>query len=87
MESRQRLAKHLVGLRFDAEVTLPSALFIDDHEAGKVTSVVHSPRFGWIGLGYLKTVQGTDTRMVESRSSERTVSAQVVGLPFKSSAA
>ncbi len=87
LESRQRLAKHLVGLRFDAEITLPSALFVDGHEAGKVTSVVYSPRFGWIGLGYLKTVQGADTQMVESRSSERTVSVQVVELPFKSSAA
>jgi glycine cleavage system aminomethyltransferase T len=81
------LAKHLAGLRFGDEVTLPAALFINDHEAGKVTSVVHSPRFGWIGLGYLKAVQGADTQMVESRHGERAVSVQVVELPFKSLAA
>jgi folate-binding protein YgfZ len=83
LESRQRLAKHLVGLRFEAEVVLPSALFVEGHAAGTVTSVVHSPRLGWIGLGYLKT-QGTDAPMVESRSGEWTVSAQVVALPFNS---
>jgi glycine cleavage system aminomethyltransferase T len=61
-------------------------LFVDGHEAGAVTSVVHSPRLGWIGLGYLKT-QGQDTPVVESRSggavAARSVGTRVVGLPFK----
>ena len=81
MESRQRLAKHVVGLRFDAEVTLPATLVAVGHEAGVVTSVAHSPRLGWIGLGYLKT-QGTAGAMVESRSGERTIGTRVVDLPF-----
>jgi len=81
MESRQKLAKHLVGLRFEDEVLLPAGLFVDGHEAGTVTSVVHSPRLGWIGLGYLKT-QGKDAPVVESRSGERAVGVQVVALPF-----
>lgn len=81
MESRQRLAKHVVGLRFDAEVTLPATLVAAGHEAGVVTSVAHSPRLGWIGLGYLKT-QGTAGAMVESRSGERTIGTRVVDLPF-----
>lgn len=81
MESRQKLAKHLVGLRFEDEVELPAGLFVDGHEAGTVTSVVHSPRLGWIGLGYVK-MQGQDTPVVESRSGERAVGAQIVVLPF-----
>ena len=81
MESRHKLAKQLMGLRFESEIVLPTTLFSDDHEIGTVTSVVQSPRLGWIGLGYLKT-QGLDGAMVESRSSERTVSARVVALPF-----
>jgi aminomethyltransferase len=83
LESRQRLAKHLVGLRFEDEITPPSALFVEGHEAGRVTSIVHSPRFSWIGLGYLKTAQGAGAPMVESRSGERTVGTRVVELPFK----
>jgi aminomethyltransferase len=82
MESRQRLAKQLVGLRFEAEITLPSGLYVEGHEVGTVTSVAHSPRLGWIGLGYLKTAQGAAASMVESRSDGRSVNARVAGLPF-----
>ncbi len=82
MESRQKLAKRLVGLRFDEPVTLPASLWVDDHEAGVVTSVVHSPALGWIGLGYLKSTGGVEAQVVQSRSDDRTVSATVSALPF-----
>ena len=84
MESRQKLAKRLVGLRFDERVTLPASLLIDDHEAGVVTSVVHSPALGSIGLGYLKATGGSEGQVVQSRSDERTVPARVSALPFNS---
>ncbi len=84
MESRQKLAKRLVGLRFDAQVTLPASLWIDDHEAGVVTSVVHSPALGWIGLGYLKSGGGAEAQVVQSRSADRVVPATVSALPFES---
>jgi aminomethyltransferase len=82
MESRQKLAKRLVGLRFDEPVTLPVSLWSDDHEAGVVTSVVHSPALGWIGLGYLKAAGGNERQVVQSRSDDRIVSATVSVLPF-----
>jgi aminomethyltransferase len=82
MESRQKLAKRLVGLRFEEAVTLPASLWIDDHEVGVVTSVAHSPALGWIGLGYLKVAGGSEEQMVQSRSAERTVSVVVSALPF-----
>ncbi len=87
MESRQRLAKHLVGLRFDAEVILPATLVADGHEAGVVTSVVHSPRLGWIGLGYVKANHGGDDQVVESRSGDQRVPTRLAGLPLKNSSA
>jgi aminomethyltransferase len=83
MESRQKLAKRLVGLRFDESVTLPASFWIDDHEAGVVTSVVHSPALGWIGLGYLKSSGGGEAQVVQSRSDKRTVAATVATLPMK----
>jgi aminomethyltransferase len=83
MESRQRLAKHLVGLRFDDEVALPATLWVDEGEAGVVTSVVRSPAQGWIGLGYLKSAYGAGGQVVQSRSGERTATARVSALPFK----
>jgi tRNA-modifying protein YgfZ len=84
MESRQKLAKRLVGLRFADQVTLPASLWIDDHEAGVVTSVAHSPASGWIGLGYLRSSEGVEAQVVQSRSDDRTVPATVVALPLKS---
>ena len=84
MESRQKLAKRLVGLRFDEQVTLPVSLWIDDHEVGSATSVVRSPALGWIGLGYLKASGGVEAKVIQSRSAERTVPALVSALPFNS---
>jgi folate-binding protein YgfZ len=82
MESRQKLAKRLVGLRFDERVTLPASLWFDGHEAGVVTSVVHSPGMGWIGLGYLKSSGGAEAQVVQSRGDDRTVLATVSALPM-----
>ncbi|HTP08766.1 MAG TPA: glycine cleavage T C-terminal barrel domain-containing protein [Anaerolineae bacterium] len=84
MESRQKLAKRLVGLRFDEQVTLPASLWIDDREAGVVTSVVHSPTLGWIGLGYLRTSGGVEAPVVQSRSEDRLIPTTVTALSFKS---
>jgi len=84
MESRQKLAKRLVGLHFDEPVTLPASLWIDDHEAGVVTSAVHSPVLGWIGLGYLKSTGGAEAQVVQSRSGDQMAPATVSALPFKS---
>jgi tRNA-modifying protein YgfZ len=82
MESRQRLAKQLMGLRFEAEVTLPATLLSDEHEVGVVTSVAHSPALGWIGLGYLKSAEATAGQLVQSRGGERIVKATVSAVPF-----
>jgi tRNA-modifying protein YgfZ len=82
LESRQRLAKQLMGLRFEAEVTLPVTLFSDEHEVGVVTSAAHSPRLGWIGLGYLKSAKATVGQPLQARSAERAMPATVSALPF-----
>jgi tRNA-modifying protein YgfZ len=82
MESRQRLAKQLIGLRMAEEVTLPATLLSDEHEVGVVTSVAHSPSLGWIGLGYLKPAAAAAGQLVQAHSGERTVLATVSALPF-----
>jgi tRNA-modifying protein YgfZ len=83
MESRQKLVKRLVGLRFDEQIMLPASLWIADHEAGVVTSVVRSPALGWIGLGYLKSSGGVEAQVVQSRSGEQMAPATIAVLPFK----
>ena len=50
MESRGRLAKQLVGVRLDSEANPGSTLKQSGKTVGTLTSVVQSPRLGWIGL-------------------------------------
>lgn len=55
MESRGKLAKTLIGLRSDTEMRSGTTLRTQDGDrSGIVTSSIHSPRMGWIGLGLIK---------------------------------
>ena len=80
MRSRGRISHLLVGLRF-AGATLPaprSVLASERAEVGSVSSVVRSPRFGSIGLGFVQAAlaePGTKLRAGD-------VVAEVAALPF-----
>jgi len=70
MESRGKLAKTLVGLTA-ADPLQPGS--------GPVTSVVQSPRFGWIGLAFLKPAEAEPGTAVEAGGTLATVAP----LPFR----
>jgi aminomethyltransferase len=56
MESRGRRAKQLSRIRLASLVATPAAITTDaGKDAGIITRVVDSPRYGVIGLAYLKT--------------------------------
>lgn len=82
MESRNRLAKQLMGLRLPRAVELGGKLRREGKEAGDLTSVVDSPRFGLIGLAYVRTASATPGTTVEVSEG---VTAEVVELPFTGS--
>lgn len=79
MDSRQRLAKQLMGLRLRQPVEPGGKLFRDGKEAGDLTSVALSSRFGAIGLGYVRTASAEPGTIVEVADG---VQAEVVTLPF-----
>jgi aminomethyltransferase len=79
MESRNRLAKRLMGLRLKQEVVPGSALEYEGKEAGILTSAAHSPRFGLIGLAYVRTAAATPGTRLHVGSGG---TAEVVELPF-----
>jgi folate-binding protein YgfZ len=81
MESRQRLAKQLIGLRLMAGVSAPAKISVEGVEVGNMTSVVHSPAQGWLGLGYLKPAFAIEDRSVQI--GDHAIEAQVNLLPFK----
>jgi len=82
MESRGRRAKALRGLRFapDEVLSAPAKLEVDTKDAGDLTSVVVSPRFGQIGLAYVRSAHlAADASLGVSGTG---VVGKVVGLPF-----
>lgn len=80
MESRNRLAKRLMGLRLSAPLDAPAKLAVDGKEMGDLTSAVLSPRFGPIALAYVRTAQARPGAQVVIADSDLT--AEVVELPF-----
>lgn len=81
MESRGRMAKQLRGLTLSGSVDAPRKLQVDGKEAGDLTSAVASPRFGPIGLAYVRTAYlepGTTVGIADSD-----VVGTVVPLPFE----
>jgi folate-binding protein YgfZ len=80
MESRNRLAKQLRGLRLQQPVAAPGKLEVDGKEAGDLTSMVVSPRFGPIALAYVRTAHAAPGRSVGIAGSD--IHGEVVELPF-----
>lgn len=79
MESRNRLAKQLMGLRLAQPVSAGGKLSREGKEMGDLTSVVDSPRFGPIGLAYVRTAAAEPGTTIEVADG---VSAEVIELPF-----
>lgn len=74
MESRGKLAKTLTGLHADGPLT-PGTTFA----GGTLTSAAESPRFGWIGLAFLRPAEAGAGREFQIDG----VAARVAQLPFR----
>lgn len=73
MESRGKLAKTMVGVQA-TEPMKPS---------GAVTSVAESPRFGWIGLAFVKPAEAEPGQELTVEGAAEPVLARVAALPFR----
>lgn len=80
MESRNRIVKHLCGLKLTALVEAPRKLEVAGKEAGDLTSAIQSPRFGTIGLAYVRSAHAEPGTTVGIAESDAT--GEVVRLPF-----
>ena len=74
MESRGKLAKTLVGIRAAGPLAA-GTLF----SGGVVTSAAESPRFGWIGLAFVKPAEASAGTHLEAGG----VTVTVAPLPFR----
>jgi aminomethyltransferase len=81
MESRNRRAKQLRGLRLSQPVVAPAKLVADGKEAGDLTSAVISPRFGAIALAYVRSAHAEPGSVVGV--AETAAQGEVIALPFE----
>lgn len=82
MESRGKLAKTLVGLRAASALAPGAQLRAADGSRGIVTSSVHSPRYGWLGLGVLKPAAAVPGAEVTVAHAGEIAPATIADLPF-----
>jgi folate-binding protein YgfZ len=83
LHTYNKVKQKLMGLRLDSLVgaAAPLKLKSQGKEAGTLTSAVESPRFGPVGLGYLRNdYQPVGTVVFVGEDEERT--ATVCALPF-----
>jgi aminomethyltransferase len=78
MESRQRLAKQIVGLRAREPIQAGSDVYMDGSSVGKVTSAAARPDGTSIGIGFVKPAHasaGTRVSLDAARSADVDVTA------------
>lgn len=79
MDSRNRLAKRLMGLRAEQPLAVGSVLRHEEKEVGSITSAAQSPRYGAIGLGYIRAAQAEPGTRLQTADG---TSVELVELPF-----
>ncbi|MGH2619468.1 MAG: YgfZ/GcvT domain-containing protein, partial [Anaerolineales bacterium] len=81
MDSRGKLAKRLAGIYLPHSAQPGTTLVQDRRSIGRLTSVVESPRFGWIGLAVVKpdslSFQGGQVSLPDGE-----LPARLIELPF-----
>jgi len=78
-----KVTKHLSGIKLDGAVEAGKALLADGKPVGTLTSVINSPRFGWIGLGVVRRpFDDLGRHLTISDASESPVNAEITSLPF-----
>lgn len=81
MESRNRLARRLVGARLDSLAPMPQEILRGESVLGRLTSAAHSPALGPIGLGIAKVARLEDLPL-EVRLSPSGIGARLVAPPL-----
>ncbi|HLF26375.1 MAG TPA: glycine cleavage system protein T [Anaerolineae bacterium] len=81
MESRQRLAKQLVGLRASERLESGTELSVDGTSIGKVSSAAHRAEHDWLALAFVKPPQAIPgTRVL--LGTEPALEAEVTSFPI-----
>ncbi|GAB4469567.1 MAG: glycine cleavage T C-terminal barrel domain-containing protein [Anaerolineae bacterium] len=80
--SRDRVTRHLAGLRLAAPAPPGAPVLVDGRRVGEVTSAAISPRFGPIALAVLRRPHDKPGTVLAAAAGDVEIAAQAVALPF-----
>lgn len=85
LDAYDKISKHLVGLRIDgnySENSEPFRIFRDGKECGIITSTAGSANFGYIALGFIKTIFLDFNKEYYIKNNNGQYNCKVTKLPF-----
>ena len=85
LDTYDKINKHLVGIKFsDREISglRNSKLYDEKNECGYVTSTAQSKKFGYIGLGYVKTQFLDYEKSYHVNPENKIINCKLNKLPF-----
>lgn len=85
LDAYDKISKHLVGLKIDGEyleITEQVKISTEGKECGILTSTAHSGNYGFIGLGFIKTIFLNENKNYYINYNNRQLKCQIAKLPF-----
>ncbi|MCI0449192.1 MAG: hypothetical protein L0Y79_05305 [Chlorobi bacterium] len=88
LDAYDKISKHMVGIKLINEIPSSSVIgeikiIRDDKECGFVTSSVMSNQFGYIGLGFVKTIFLNYNKDYKIKINNSLINCKLVKLPFR----
>ncbi|WP_162909400.1 CAF17-like 4Fe-4S cluster assembly/insertion protein YgfZ [Aggregatilinea lenta] len=77
-----KITRRLTGLRLPAEVPVGAAVAVEGRTVGEVTSVVRSPKLGWLALAVIKRPHHEPDTTLAVQIDGSTLPATTAALPF-----
>ena len=78
-----KVTQILCGLKLESEIAPGSRIWLGGRAVGKLTSVVYSPRYDWVGLAVIRRRHLTaETELIVGNTAEAGIPARIVQLPF-----
>jgi folate-binding protein YgfZ len=82
LDSYDRVSKHLIGIKSESGFSKGDKITLDNYECGYVTSYAKSDKYGYIGLGFVKTPFIDFDKNYGILTSNNYIECKIINLPF-----
>lgn len=81
LDAYDKINKHMVGIISAQEIPI-AKITVDGKECGFTTSTAHSEKFGYLGLGFVKTIFLDTKKDYKIKSEDNLIDCKITELPF-----